>query len=82
MECIRVLRPGGLLLTTQRINTRWLPGKLWTDDALRQLLQQQGVEKIEFQTWMVDYKLVWGVKIGMSEFMGAENKKGLSAPID
>ncbi len=69
-ECIRVLRPGGILLTTQRINTRWLPGKLWSDDDLRQILEAQHIQTIEFYTWMTDYKLVWGVKAGKSAFIG------------
>ena len=36
-EMIRVLRPGGLLLTTIRIDTRWMPGRTWSEerDAVR-----------------------------------------------
>lgn len=70
-ECIRVLRPGGLLLTTQRINTRWLPGKLWSDDDFGNILEQNQMQVIEFQPWMTDYKLVWGMKAGKSAFIGA-----------
>jgi ubiquinone/menaquinone biosynthesis C-methylase UbiE len=69
-ECSRVLRPGGTLLTTQRINTRWLPGKVWAEEKFQELLEEQQIQAIEFQTWMTDYKLVWGKKAGESAFIG------------
>jgi ubiquinone/menaquinone biosynthesis C-methylase UbiE len=70
-EICRVLRPGGLLLTTQRINARWFVSRLWDETTLRRLLAESQIEQIEFQPWQLDYNLVWGVKAGQSEFVGA-----------
>jgi ubiquinone/menaquinone biosynthesis C-methylase UbiE len=63
-EMIRVLRPGGILLTTQRINTRWMPGKTWSQDDVLKRLQQSGLEDVRIQIWQVDYRKVWGRKAG------------------
>jgi ubiquinone/menaquinone biosynthesis C-methylase UbiE len=68
-ELVRVLRPGGLLLITQRINTILLPGKTWTSGQVLELLERNGVEDARAQIWQVDYRKVWG------------RKKGESAPI-
>ena len=34
-EMVRVLRPGGLLLTTIRIDTRWMPNRTWDEGKMR-----------------------------------------------
>ena len=34
-EMSRVLRPGGLLLTTIRIDTRWMPNRAWSEEKMR-----------------------------------------------
>ena len=70
-EICRVLRPGGLLLTTQRINARWFVNRLWDEPTLRRLLTENQIEQIEFQAWQHDYNLVWGVKSGQSDYVGA-----------
>lgn len=62
-EVIRVLRPGGLLLTTNRISTRVMPGKTWTNDQIADILLDLGMEAVEIEPWQVDYNLVWGVKL-------------------
>ncbi len=61
-EMLRVLRPGGILLATNRINTRWLVGKTYRDDDLAALLQRLGIGQVEIEGWQVDYDLVWGYK--------------------
>lgn len=61
-EISRVLRPGGVMLISNRINMRWMPGKIWTEDALRQHLSAVGMTDIEFEPWQVDYQRVWAIK--------------------
>src|SRR4051794_29453230 len=66
-ELMRVLRPGGLLFTTNRIHTRLMPGKTFTDDQMQALLESLGVEQILIEYWQVDYNRVWGRKAGVSK---------------
>jgi ubiquinone/menaquinone biosynthesis C-methylase UbiE len=61
-ECIRVLRPGGVLLITNRINTRWMPGKIFTGDEMAYMLLAFGIDEIEIEKWQFDYDRVWGLK--------------------
>jgi SAM-dependent methyltransferase len=75
-EVIRPLRPGGLLLTTRRINT-YMPGRLWEQDDMRVLLEEEGITGITFQTWHTDYELVWGHKMGESSYIGAQPPENL-----
>lgn len=70
-ECVRVLRPGGLLLVTQRINTRLMPGKTWTSGQVQSLLEACGVVESHAQIWQVDYRKVWGRKAGEAPTVGA-----------
>jgi len=72
-ELGRVLRPGGLLLTTQRINMPWMPDRTWDRQQMTWYLQQAGIENIEFESWQYDYKKVWGQKSGTSAFTGIRN---------
>ena len=69
-ECIRVLRPGGVLLTTNRNNNIFMPGRLWSQDEMQALLHGQGIEDVEFKRWQLDYTLVWGRKAGKSRPIG------------
>lgn len=69
-EMIRVLRPSGLLLTTIRINTPWMPNRTWDEDTMRQILDDNHMQAVEFEIWQSDYTKVWAVKSGVSEFMG------------
>lgn len=65
-ELIRVTRPGGLLLITNRVRTRTMPGKIWTDDEIARKLQSMGIGQVEIQDWQVDYDRVWAYKKGDS----------------
>jgi ubiquinone/menaquinone biosynthesis C-methylase UbiE len=63
-ECVRVLRPGGLLLVSNRAGSgRWLLfGKTYGKEAFTALLQSLGQIDITTQVWQVDYDLVWSIK--------------------
>lgn len=63
-ELVRVLRPGGLLLVTLRINTRWMPGKTHTQQAFVTMLEACGIGHVTIEPWQVDYHRVWGMKEG------------------
>ena len=66
VEVVRVLRPGGLLLTTRRrgLNRRLMPGKTHSRLEFEVLLEELGITRISIQVWQVEYDLVWGVKAG------------------
>lgn len=70
-EMARVLRPGGLLLLTNRINTRWMPGQTRTRDQLAKALEAAGLRDVVFEHWQMDYQKVWASKGGTSSFIGA-----------
>ncbi|MEO0596605.1 MAG: methyltransferase domain-containing protein [Chloroflexota bacterium] len=81
-EMVRVLRAGGLLLTTRRINEPFMPGKLWSRERMRELLSVEGIEQIEYEDWQYDYEKVWGVKVGESVFRGVDAVDGLLAKVE
>ena len=61
-EMARALRPGGLLLVTIRIDTRWMPDRTWNEAQMRARLEVLGMRAIEFEIWQADYSKVWAVK--------------------
>jgi ubiquinone/menaquinone biosynthesis C-methylase UbiE len=63
-ECVRVLRPGGLLLVTNRIGLdAWLlPGKTLSPAAFQRQLAALPLETIDVQAWQVAYDLGWAKK--------------------
>jgi SAM-dependent methyltransferase len=71
-EMARVLRPGGVLLTTNRVNweARLMPGKAFTEDELRKALQLEGLAQVEFRPWQVYYDLIWARKAGIPSRLG------------
>jgi ubiquinone/menaquinone biosynthesis C-methylase UbiE len=66
-EMVRVLRPGGILMATNRIGNeaRLMPGRTLSSEALYDKLQALGLEMIQIQPWQVDYDLVWALKPGV-----------------
>jgi SAM-dependent methyltransferase len=64
-ECVRVLKPGGVLVVTRRTGrwAGWLPGRAPSREAFKAQIEALGVSNVQTQTWQVDYDLVWGVKI-------------------
>jgi SAM-dependent methyltransferase len=63
-ECVRVLKPGGLLVVTNRVGWQapLLFGKTFSSPALRRLLADLGLEQIRLDAWTTDYDLVWARK--------------------
>ena len=63
-EMARVLRPGGVLLVTNRVNweARLMPGKAFSGPALRALLESLGLTCVKINRWQVCYDLVWARK--------------------
>lgn len=70
-ELVRVLRPGGLLLVTNRVRTQLMPGKVWTETKIEALLKSDGMEHVTVETWQYDYQKVWALKAGDSLAAGA-----------
>ncbi len=65
-ELVRVLRPGGVLLLTNRVgpDARFLPGRAFPPEQFETLLTQLPLEQVKTRNWQVDYNLVWAVKKG------------------
>ena len=66
-EMVRVLRPGGLLVLTNRqgLDARLMPGKTFSHTRLEHILRDDlGLEHVQIQLWQVDYRLVWANKPG------------------
>lgn len=73
MEMVRVLRPGGILLATNRIGNeaRLMPGRAVSSEELYAKLQALDLEMIRIQPWQVDYDLVWALKPGVCTVLPA-----------
>jgi len=67
-EMARVLRPGGIFLTTNRIgpDARWLPGRAQSSETFSAMLQALPLEMVRSQPWQEDYDLFWAVKPGVN----------------
>jgi SAM-dependent methyltransferase len=65
-ELVRVLRPGGVLLTTNRVgrDARFLPGRSFPRDEFEQMLCEFPLEQVKVRSWQKDYDLAWAVKCG------------------
>ncbi len=61
-EMTRVLRPGGLLLATIRIDTRWMPNRTWSEARMRLELEALGLRDVDVMIWQDDYSQVWAFK--------------------
>ena len=70
-EMCRVLRPGGLLLTSIRIDTRWMPNRTWSEEKMRRKLEALDMRDIRIEIWQEDYSQVWARKAGESVPIGA-----------
>jgi ubiquinone/menaquinone biosynthesis C-methylase UbiE len=83
-ECLRVLKPGGLLLVTNRVGSgRWLLfGKTFSQDAFAALLQSLGQIDITTQVWQYDYDLVWSIKPDDRKAPGDPQSCGGGQPLD
>jgi ubiquinone/menaquinone biosynthesis C-methylase UbiE len=64
-ELVRVLRPGGVLLISNRIGRgHWFPGRAYDDDQLLDLLGSHPLSKVQIHNWNSFYDLVWARKEG------------------
>jgi len=65
-EIVRVLRPGGVTLLTNRVGpwAKFLHGHTQSRTAFEAMLAMLGLERIQTQTWQVEYDLVWARKPG------------------
>ena len=65
-EMIRVLKPDGLLMVSNRIGPdAWkLPGKAMPTYEFIALLESLGIGMVRREDWLVDYDLVLGIKLG------------------
>jgi len=63
-EMVRVLRPGGWLLTTNRVGAQapWILGRTFPRPAFPELLERLGLEGVETHAWQVEYDLHWARK--------------------
>jgi SAM-dependent methyltransferase len=72
-ELVRVLRPGGVLLVTNRVgpDARLLPGRAFPRDNFKALLEGLPLEVVRVLPWQVDYDLAWAVAAGTPRGGGA-----------
>lgn len=70
-ELLRVLRPGGLLFISNRVNTRLMPGKTWDHEKLARLLGENGAETMRCEPWQIDYERIFARKQGAARPVGA-----------
>ena len=72
VEMVRVLRPGGIFLTTNRIgkDSRWLPGRVHTQEDFESKLKDLSLEMVNTRPWQEDYDLVWAMKPGVCTPIG------------
>lgn len=86
-ECVRVLKPGGLLLVSNRIasGAKWLPGKTFPRARFESLLLALGQAEVTTQVWQFDYDLVWSIKPDQATCQVSKDLTGLSplrCPLD
>jgi len=65
-ELVRVLRPGGVLLLTNRVgpDAKLLPGRAFPPEEFEEMLRELPLEQIKTKHWQVDYNLIWAVEAG------------------
>lgn len=65
-EMVRVLRPGGVLLTTNRVGreAKFLPGKALSSKRLHAILDALPLQNVAVRRWQVFYDQVWARKAG------------------
>ncbi len=67
-DMVRVLRPGGLLLATNRVGpvARFMPGRTFDRDDFSAWLAAHSLTEVRVTVWQVDYDLAWARKPGRS----------------
>lgn len=75
-ELVRVTRPGGLLVLTNRqgLDARLMPGHTFPHEVFARLLREElGLQDVELLPWQVDYRIVYARKPGHSPPAGARS---------
>ena len=67
LEMSRVLKPGGALLVTLRIDTRWMPRQVFSRERMLDILDSAGMADPHFERWQSDYVKVWARKSPVSD---------------
>ena len=69
-EMTRVLRPGGVLLISNRVGwqAKLLPGRTYDSSRLRAILHSLSLEEVRMEKWQRSYDLVWARKAGGDPF--------------
>lgn len=64
IEMMRVLKPSGLLMLSNRIGAdAWkMPGRTMPTPAFVTWLEQHGLRNVESESWLVDYDLIHALK--------------------
>jgi ubiquinone/menaquinone biosynthesis C-methylase UbiE len=65
-QMVRVLRPGGTLLATNRVglDALLMPGRSFSTQQLKGLLASLSLTEVEIKRWQTYYDLVWAKKEG------------------
>jgi SAM-dependent methyltransferase len=65
-ELVRVLRPGGVLVVTNRIGpqAKLLPGRAFPPEEFVRAVERLGMEDVMLRQWQLDYDLIWAIKSG------------------
>jgi ubiquinone/menaquinone biosynthesis C-methylase UbiE len=74
-EMLRVLRPGGWMIVSNRISweAKWIFGRTFSRKKFKPVLAELGLEDITVYPWQVDYDLAWARKADSIE--QSENNK-------
>lgn len=65
-EMLRVLKPGGVLLVSNRVgkDARFFPGQLCGRGNVEDYLRELGMKRVHMERWQVHYDLIWARKDG------------------
>ena len=81
---MRVLRPGGALLISNRVgpDAHWLPGRLCGRGRLEAYLAEAGFVEIDSRRWQVHYDLIWAEKpvVNAAPVLRIDIENGQAAP--
>ena len=68
-EMVRVLRPGGIFLVSNRIGAgrRWLPGRTMRRAAFAAFLESLSLRDVRITAWQVDYDIAWARKRSLED---------------
>jgi len=86
-EMARVLRPGGVLLVSNRVgrDAWFFPGRLCGRGRLEWCLRELGLGEVTTERWQVHYDLIWARKAGEKQAAvsgeGPRDRASVAAPV-